>query len=110
VTWSNNKVLLHHHQGFPGSLLRLGGDVILAFIHGNLSGLMFEILSPCHAVEGSNKTGIQGATAGMLSPSPEDHFVGVSDVTLPNLKPSRQRTALRCRGIQITCSSMQVIS
>jgi hypothetical protein len=66
------------HQGFASSL-HLGGEVILAFIHGNLSGSPFKILSSLAVVEGigTHRTATRQATratGGVLSPAPEDYF------------------------------------
>jgi hypothetical protein len=63
------------HQGFASSL-QLGGDVFLAFVHGNLSGSAFKVLNPTAAVEGIGVTRVatRNATTGILSPKPESYF------------------------------------
>jgi hypothetical protein len=69
------------HQGFTCSL-RLGGEQLLTFIHGNLSGSPFKTLDPRQAVEhiGEARTVTRTAVNGAMSPKPESYF-GISKET-----------------------------
>jgi hypothetical protein len=69
------------HQGFTCSL-RLGGEQLLTFVHGNLSGSPFKTLDPWRAVEriGAARTVTRTAVNGAMSPKPESYF-GISNDT-----------------------------
>jgi hypothetical protein len=60
------------HQGMAFNLT-FGGDMLLAFAHGNLSSSPFKLLTITSAIDNLGTTGstTRKATAGQLSPKPE---------------------------------------
>ena len=63
------------HQGI-GFNLNFGGDMLLAFVHGNLSSSPFKMLTIETAVNnlGTTRTNTRQASAGHRSPKPESYF------------------------------------
>jgi hypothetical protein len=63
------------HQGMAFDLT-FGGDMLLAFAHGNLSSSPFKLLTITSAIDNLGTTGstTRKATAGQLSPKPESYF------------------------------------
>jgi hypothetical protein len=64
-----------HQEGMAFNL-SFGGDMLLAFAHGNLSSSPFELLTITTAIDNLGTTGstTRKATAGHLGPKPESHF------------------------------------
>jgi hypothetical protein len=64
------------HQGMAFNPRSFGGDMLLAYVHGNLSSSPFKLLTITTAIDNLGTTGstTRKATAGHLSPKPESHF------------------------------------
>jgi hypothetical protein len=89
------------------SSLHLGGDTVLAFVHGNLSRSSFKVLNPKATVAGidASRTVTRNAPTGLLSPKPESIILWLGRRTRRNSACSRLRTVPYYKAVPTTCSS-----